>query len=46
MKLVHMLVQVMGWTSTSDAYEHQGRSQLYFATKDDAVAFAEKKGWM
>lgn len=35
---------LMGWTSTSDPLENVSR-QLYFPTKEEAIAFAEKNGW-
>lgn len=34
----------MGWTSTADCSETVTR-QMYFATKEDAIAFAKKYGW-
>ena len=33
---------LMGWTSASDTL---GEIRMKFATADDAVAFAKKKGW-
>jgi hypothetical protein len=33
----------MGWTSTADTSETVTR-QMYFSTKDAAIAFAEKNG--
>lgn len=35
---------LIGWTSTGDALENVAR-QLYFGSKEEAVAFAEKNGW-
>jgi NADH dehydrogenase (ubiquinone) Fe-S protein 4 len=35
---------LMGWTSTADPMENVHR-QLYFDSKEAAVAFAEKNGW-
>ncbi|EFN57098.1 hypothetical protein CHLNCDRAFT_143905 [Chlorella variabilis] len=35
---------LIGWTSTADPLENVGR-QLYFPSKDDAIAYAEKNGW-
>lgn len=35
---------LIGWTSTADPLENVAR-QLYFPTKEDAIAFAEKNGW-
>jgi hypothetical protein len=33
---------LMGWTSSRDT---MGQVRLYFASKDEAVAHAEKQGW-
>ncbi|KAL4855981.1 NADH dehydrogenase [ubiquinone] iron-sulfur protein 4 [Chlorella vulgaris] len=35
---------LIGWTSTGDALENVAR-QLYFGSKEEAIAFAEKNGW-
>ena len=32
---------LMGWTSTSDM---QGQVRLFFASKEEAIAYAERKG--
>ena len=32
---------LMGWTSSSDM---QAQIRMYFATKDDAIAFAQREG--
>lgn len=34
---------LMGWTGSGDM---MGQVKLSFASKDEAVAYAEKKGWM
>ena len=34
---------LMGWTSTGDPLETMSR-QMYFSTKEDAIAFCEKSG--
>ncbi|QQS12270.1 MAG: ETC complex I subunit [Rhodospirillales bacterium] len=34
---------LMGWTSSRDM---MGQVRLTFATKDEAVAYATKKGWL
>lgn len=36
---------LQGWNSTADPLENVGRSSLFFFTKEEAVAFAEKAGW-
>ena len=36
---------LQGWNSTADPLENVGRSTLFFDTKEQAVAFAEKAGW-
>uniref|UniRef100_A0A069DWQ3 NADH dehydrogenase [ubiquinone] iron-sulfur protein 4, mitochondrial n=1 Tax=Panstrongylus megistus TaxID=65343 RepID=A0A069DWQ3_9HEMI len=33
---------LMGWTSTGDPLSNM---QLYFSTKEDAIAFCDKNGW-
>lgn len=35
---------LIGWTSTADPLDNVAR-QLYFPSKEDAIAFAEKQGW-
>lgn len=35
---------LIGWTSTADTLDNVAR-QMYFASKEDAIAFAEKNGW-
>lgn len=36
----------MGWTSSADPMENVARASLFFFTKEEAVAFCEKNGWM
>mmetsp|Transcript_21042 Transcript_21042/g.62964 ORF Transcript_21042/g.62964 Transcript_21042/m.62964 type:complete len:204 (-) Transcript_21042:106-717(-) len=36
---------LMGWTSTADPLENVGRAALFFYTKEEAMAFADKHGW-
>ncbi|GBF90267.1 hypothetical protein Rsub_02373 [Raphidocelis subcapitata] len=36
---------LQGWNSTADPLENVGRSSLFFYTKDQAVAYAQKAGW-
>jgi NADH dehydrogenase (ubiquinone) Fe-S protein 4 len=36
---------LQGWNSTADPLENVGRSSLFFFTKEQAVAYAEKAGW-
>lgn len=36
---------LQGWNSTADPLENVGRTQLYFYTKEQAVAYAQKAGW-
>jgi len=33
---------LMGWTSSRDT---MGQVKLYFASKEEAIAYAEKQGW-
>lgn len=35
---------LMGWTSTAD-YQYMSYRRLAFDTKEDAIDFAEKRGW-
>lgn len=37
---------LIGWTSTGDPMEHVARSALNFRSKEEAVAFAEKQGFV
>lgn len=37
---------LIGWTSTGDPMEHVARSALNFGSKEEAVAFAEKQGFV
>lgn len=36
---------LQGWNSTADPLENVGRSSLFFYTRDQAVAYAQKAGW-
>lgn len=36
---------LQGWNSTADPLENVGRAALFFHTKEQAVAYAEKAGW-
>lgn len=36
---------LQGWNSTADPLENVGRSSLFFFTKEQAVAYAQKAGW-
>lgn len=35
---------LIGWSSTADVM-HTVANQMYFASKEEAVAFAERNGW-
>ena len=35
----------MGWTSTADPLENMARANMFFYTKEEAIAFCTKNAW-